>query len=188
MGSWLKIKNSISDVFDAESIAKPFERKRIRSAIMKASAMGANAAEEVRIRRLPWKQLLFEEAVLRAMDIRISLSSIEYCVADGDCKGRKSLFCLTMFRRPSFLQVKKMMLEKASLIETMLRIFVHDEVGPMEELKDTESFGSPWNDNANLWNKAIRNFVVDKIRNSGELCQGCSLDGDNVAQMSLIIV
>jgi len=137
MTTWGRLRDFANELLDPTVPEITFHRNSIVSSLRNAETLGKEAKEEPRSWRTPWRKKTFSCAIQCAHRLQVSISAMEYCMAKGGHDGAKKAEVLsTMCQMDSFKQVGNMLMAKMSMMETFMKIFLHELPGSMEELQD----------------------------------------------------
>eukprot|EP00928_Gymnodinium_smaydae_P037921 TRINITY_DN26269_c1_g1_i1.p1 TRINITY_DN26269_c1_g1~~TRINITY_DN26269_c1_g1_i1.p1 ORF type:complete len:910 (-),score=177.36 TRINITY_DN26269_c1_g1_i1:258-2987(-) len=116
------------------------------SSLEAAVLLGAEAAQEPRGWRLPWRETLFTSAVERSRAISLSISSMNYVATNGS--EEKSPFFYSLVQAPSVQRLQQHLCSRMEYINThLLAFFDHDAASTALFLYDSEA----WNDGLEEW-------------------------------------
>jgi len=186
--AWDAIQQAMESLFDVNKSDVRCRGGAIRRKIRAVEFLGAEAADEPRFWRTPWRAGVFSASIECALKVRTNLANMEYCISPdigmGDC--RKSQLLLDFMNLPESKEVQQKVLAKISRIEKLLRILVHEEDARFEHVHEPEM-------KADLRRQIeeIVDTVVDAANRAIELDRPetvKTLDEDAAARISVVLL
>jgi len=121
------LHTAISKHFDRTVVHVRFHKGDLHDMIARAEAMGAEAENEPRVWRTPWRGHVFTAVVQAAYRVRYSLAAMEYSMAEGfNDGGRKSEVMRMIQEKPECEKLVEVVKSKVSSVRGLVAIFAHE--------------------------------------------------------------
>jgi len=171
-GAWTACRQGLAQLFDDEADVFETSYHGIASRAARATAMGAEAAQEPRCSRAPWKEDLFGQTVGSIYKIGQNLSQIEYSMASATFRSSNSVgstgsnpaarrhkgaLLKELLELDSLRRLGRMLQEHMDFLQELLSIFRHDSAARMD-LLDAPAM---WEDNLADWKAAYEAFLLE---------------------------
>lgn len=179
---------ALSNVLDPLVTKTKPHSTELTQRLLVAECLGRQAEQEPRYWRLPWRGLLFGDAVQSTIRLRMSLAGMEFSCAEGGRFGAGKAEKLRRFTSlPSFAAVRNVAIEKMEHIETLLESALAQETG-----ETMRALSNPYlkRNFVGEFVQGMRAFIVD-VNRLPEVAQdkfaGNSLESDVAAQACLML-
>lgn len=136
---WRTMKDAVGALFDPTVENVVFHRNQILSLVAAAEGLGNEAAIEPRLWRVPWPHRMYEQAIQCSFQLCACVSNMENTVARAGCDGApKDEVFQAIQHLSGFQGLGAVLREKMEQMEGLLKIFLHERMGPMEELESPQ--------------------------------------------------
>uniref|UniRef100_A0A7S4SBP9 DUF2421 domain-containing protein n=1 Tax=Alexandrium monilatum TaxID=311494 RepID=A0A7S4SBP9_9DINO len=189
--AWEQLVKDVLEVFSAEKETVHEDSGAITALIGNASFLNQEANEEPRYWKTPWKFDLFNRALECASGVRLNLTCIVYAVADEEGRTKedtKEDWFQKLLQAEAFKDIRQGMETMMEQIKVLSKVFAHEEVSPMEELKDEELCKRP----EELLNGGIKRLMADAGKDSDIMAKKdpstlSTMEQDGAAQLAFVI-
>jgi hypothetical protein len=96
-----------------------------------AKGLGAEAWEEPRFWRTPWLNAPFNKACQTLVDLRVTMTAMEYSVTDGGAGGTKTKVFMALLGMPQFTKIQDTLKAKLDLLDGLYGIFELETSDPL---------------------------------------------------------
>merc|ERR1719217_1284222 len=96
-----------------------------------AKSLGAEAWEEPRFWRTPWLNALFNKACQTLVDLRVTMTAMEYSVTEGGAGGTKTEIFMKLLAMPQFTKIQDTLKAKLDLLDALYGIFELETSDPL---------------------------------------------------------
>merc|ERR1719324_788976 len=154
--------------------------------------MGAEAYEEPRFWRTPWKNALFNTAVQTLADLRVTMTAMEYSVTEGGAGGNKTAVFMKLLAMPQFTKIQDTLYAKFDLLDALYNIFEAETSEPLtaetKEGREYKVFDDPrlQRDYKAEMAEDIKSVMAD-LNKSIEAKDIESLEDDEASQISFCL-
>eukprot|EP00931_Biecheleriopsis_adriatica_P073025 TRINITY_DN47397_c0_g1_i1.p1 TRINITY_DN47397_c0_g1~~TRINITY_DN47397_c0_g1_i1.p1 ORF type:complete len:854 (+),score=126.79 TRINITY_DN47397_c0_g1_i1:46-2562(+) len=183
--AWQAITAAIENNFDSKVKETRYHKQEVLGKIMTAEALGQEAAMEPRFHRTAWPESTFSSTIQFAHNMRYNLTNMEYTIAhDNENGGMKTDAILQIEQIPTFGRLPEILVSKMRILETLLKVFIHENELPMAELEMPELTREYRSEER----QARRAFIADAVK--VKAFQGRSFDtleDDPACQVCLML-
>eukprot|EP00747_Dinoflagellata_sp_TGD_P213580 gnl/TRDRNA2_/TRDRNA2_86510_c1_seq1.p1 gnl/TRDRNA2_/TRDRNA2_86510_c1~~gnl/TRDRNA2_/TRDRNA2_86510_c1_seq1.p1 ORF type:complete len:728 (+),score=135.86 gnl/TRDRNA2_/TRDRNA2_86510_c1_seq1:287-2185(+) len=127
--AFAKLRSAIDELVAIDERNVSIQTGALGSLIAEAELLGAEAHNEPRYWRTPWKNSTFNQACQTLANLQVTTSAMEYSVAEGS--GLKTSIFMAMVNNPLFHMVKKALYAKLDLMEELCTILAHETTAPL---------------------------------------------------------
>lgn len=182
---WECLRTRVDDLLDPNVKGTSSDTKQVMLPMIEwCATMNAQAIEEPRFWRVPWKKNTYADGVACAKKLRLALSGMEYAIADhpGEPKGP---VCQAVQVLPSFGKIRTCVRSQMDQVESLIGIFSDTKFHDMDEVVEADSMQC-WLDEVNA---AVKELVGEAIA-SKSFPSGCeydTLEDDSTCEVSLLV-
>jgi len=167
----------------------------LRGAIATAKSMGAEAWEEPRYWRTPWLNALFIKACQTLLDLRVTMTAMEYSVTEGGEGGAKTKVFRELLQMPQFTKIQDTLKAKLDLLDALYGIFeLETSETLMAETNEGRSYNVFEDDRLKKDYKAEMQLEIESVMGDiNEKIKGVSVEGqvsledDQASQVSFCL-
>merc|ERR1719265_1174839 len=130
-GAVKSLRKSLDELLDPTMPNVRVKSGTLGGLIAAAKSEGAEAWEEPRFWRVPWKNVLFNQAVQLLSDLRVTMTAMEYSVTDGGAGGTKTKVFMALLKSPQFTKIQDTLKAKLDLLDALYGIFELETSDPL---------------------------------------------------------
>lgn len=181
---WKSMENALDNLFNKDVELTRFHKGILQGKIAQSSYLGSEASEEPRGWRRNWPTSVFEAIIKSAYKVRVNLSVMEYCAAEGQKDGgKKTQIFSEVTQIPSFRDVLDVVKRSVGDMSTLMNVVGADRAADLEFLTDQKYR----TDIVAEINEKVKLFIED-ANNKFELDKGAELvSNDSAAQINTIV-
>merc|ERR1719409_1853753 len=122
-------RKSLDELLDPNEATVRVKSGALGGSIATAKSMGAEAWEEPRFWRTPWLNALFNKACQTLVDLRVTMTAMEYSVTDKD--QTKTKVFMTLLGMPQFTKIQDTLKAKLDLLDALYGMFELETSDPL---------------------------------------------------------